>query len=353
MAKIGETDPRWIVTERSDGTNVNNWHWTEKNCFGWAKERIEELFPKLQLYEQEGQTICIKEVGHVKGEMHINTRKGKTFHFFELDLEFKFEGKFEGEKAEGKISLPDVSFENDLDEHEVKVTVSNAKDPSKLRGIITAQGVPLVRSKLGVLLGEFKAMKGYLHDSSRAVPLSQPSSGVPVQATSPPPVPLPTAATGSRAASSPSPSTPAASKSETKPATATVKFSVDFRARVEDVFAALMDPRRVEAYTQSAVVLEPHPGGRFSLFGGNVTGEFVEVRANERIVQKWRASSWPEGLHSVVTIKFEESSGGVRLRLEQTGVPSGEAERTQQAWQENIFERIKRLFGYSAFGSPF
>ena len=27
MAKWGEGDPRWIVEERSDATNVNNWHW--------------------------------------------------------------------------------------------------------------------------------------------------------------------------------------------------------------------------------------------------------------------------------------------------------------------------------------
>ena len=27
MAKWGEGDPRWIVEERDDGTNVNNWHW--------------------------------------------------------------------------------------------------------------------------------------------------------------------------------------------------------------------------------------------------------------------------------------------------------------------------------------
>lgn len=27
MAKWGEGDPRWIVEERPDATNVNNWHW--------------------------------------------------------------------------------------------------------------------------------------------------------------------------------------------------------------------------------------------------------------------------------------------------------------------------------------
>lgn len=29
MAKWGEGDPRWIVEERADATNVNNWHWWE------------------------------------------------------------------------------------------------------------------------------------------------------------------------------------------------------------------------------------------------------------------------------------------------------------------------------------
>lgn len=27
MAKWGEGDPRWIVEERADAVNVNNWHW--------------------------------------------------------------------------------------------------------------------------------------------------------------------------------------------------------------------------------------------------------------------------------------------------------------------------------------
>ena len=30
MAKWGEGDPRWIVEERPDATNVNNWHWFVK-----------------------------------------------------------------------------------------------------------------------------------------------------------------------------------------------------------------------------------------------------------------------------------------------------------------------------------
>ena len=40
MAKWGEGDPRWIVEERPDATNVNNWHWTEKNADSWSKAKL-------------------------------------------------------------------------------------------------------------------------------------------------------------------------------------------------------------------------------------------------------------------------------------------------------------------------
>ena len=43
MAKWGEGDPRWIVEERPDATNVNNWHWTEKNADQWSKNKLKVL----------------------------------------------------------------------------------------------------------------------------------------------------------------------------------------------------------------------------------------------------------------------------------------------------------------------
>ena len=37
------------MEERPDATNVNNWHWTEKNADAWSKAKIkvEELKAKL------------------------------------------------------------------------------------------------------------------------------------------------------------------------------------------------------------------------------------------------------------------------------------------------------------------
>ena len=43
MAKWGEGDPRWIVEERADSHNVNNWHWKEVDANKWSEERLRDL----------------------------------------------------------------------------------------------------------------------------------------------------------------------------------------------------------------------------------------------------------------------------------------------------------------------
>ena len=53
MAKWGEGDPRWIVEERADATNVNNWHWSEKNANKWSKEKLKILLKGTKIENDE------------------------------------------------------------------------------------------------------------------------------------------------------------------------------------------------------------------------------------------------------------------------------------------------------------
>ena len=69
MAKWGEGDPRWIVEEREDATNVGNWHWTEKNCTEWSKETLGRLLSNLQLEEDGVGTCTIHKVSNFKGDV--------------------------------------------------------------------------------------------------------------------------------------------------------------------------------------------------------------------------------------------------------------------------------------------
>ena len=41
MARWGEGDPRWIVEEREDAKNVNNWHWYEPIFSIYRKDHMD------------------------------------------------------------------------------------------------------------------------------------------------------------------------------------------------------------------------------------------------------------------------------------------------------------------------
>ena len=77
MAKWGEGDPRWIVEERPDATNVNNWHWTEKNADAWSKKKLEELFVNAIIEDPKIGNVVIEEMEKCDGEARANNRKAK------------------------------------------------------------------------------------------------------------------------------------------------------------------------------------------------------------------------------------------------------------------------------------
>merc|ERR1712107_474678 len=76
MAKWGEGDPRWIVEERPDATNVNNWHWTEKNADAWSKSKIKELFENHVIEVPSVGNVILEEVESVKGRRGQTTGRG-------------------------------------------------------------------------------------------------------------------------------------------------------------------------------------------------------------------------------------------------------------------------------------
>ncbi|XP_064089385.1 activator of 90 kDa heat shock protein ATPase homolog 2-like isoform X3 [Macrobrachium nipponense] len=127
MAKWGEGDPRWIVEERPDATNVNNWHWCEKNASGWSKEKFKLLFEGMTIDEPGLAKVTIKEVSKTEGEAMINNRKGKLIYFYEWVLKLEWEASlYEDPKKEvkGAMEIPNLSEENDASEVDVNVSLS-------------------------------------------------------------------------------------------------------------------------------------------------------------------------------------------------------------------------------------
>lgn len=122
MAKWGEGDPRWIVEERPDATNVNNWHWTERNASPWSQEKIKELFNDTIKTDLADFKI---ELENCDGEASANNRKGKLIFFYEWNIVLKWSACLKETKNEhsGKITIPNLSEENDVSEIDVSPDV--------------------------------------------------------------------------------------------------------------------------------------------------------------------------------------------------------------------------------------
>lgn len=133
----------------------------------------------------------------------------------------------------------------------------------------------------------------------------------------------------------------------------TVTATDEFRTTAEELYNTFTDPQRTAAFTRAPPRQfdGSHVGGKFSIFDGNVVGEFVKLDSPKQIVQKWRLAQWPEGHFSTLEINFDQNDvdGVTIMRVTWTGVPVGQEDVTKHNWEGYYVRSIKQTFGYVFF----
>jgi activator of HSP90 ATPase len=131
--------------------------------------------------------------------------------------------------------------------------------------------------------------------------------------------------------------------------TTTVTDNEEFRTTAAELYQTFTDPQRLAAFTRAPpkVFEGAKKGGKFELFGGNVSGEFLDLVEPTKIVQSWRLNQWPAGHHSTLKIEFDQNDvdSVTVMRVEWTGVPVGQEEVTKRNWLEYYVRSIKTTFG--------
>lgn len=132
--------------------------------------------------------------------------------------------------------------------------------------------------------------------------------------------------------------------------TTTVSDTQEFRCPADEAYKVFVDPARIAAFTRSPpkVFEGAHKGGKFELFGGNVSGEYLELEENKKIVQSWRLGQWPEGHYSKLKIEFDQNDVDhvTVMRVTWDGVPIGQEDVTKRNWLEYYIKSIKQTFGF-------
>ena len=336
MAKVGEGDARWIVSERSDGTNVHGWHWQEKDALAWSRSRLEKLLVGLCVDD-----VRTTEVLKCEGEAYVNKRKGKIIPGYEIEVEI---GYASGEGSKGKVRFPYVADENADEDPEALVLPSSDGEIDERAKARALKGlVPEMLAAMRVFVKEMAA-----GGPGGEGPDPKPEAGAAAlddEAVAVAPKAAPKAAEARSDKTAP--------LSQTNH---TIKMTENFYCRPRDICECLMDVVRVQHFTQSRASGLNGSTGNFEMFDGNVHGETIEYDPGEKIVQKWRFRSWPDEHYSVVTITFREPEpGNCFVDLVQTNVPECDKfgnetvmDTTENGWKNLIFGRIRQVFGFGA-----
>ncbi|KAK4654939.1 Co-chaperone [Podospora pseudocomata] len=318
--------------------NPNNWHWVNKDVSVWSKKWFDDNLTKIEAKEGD-VSAKISKVVSMDGDCDVAQRKGKVITIFDVKLTLEFTGSTaDGDEVSGTITVPEVSHELDEDEFVFDIDVhSESKEKQAVRDLVKSKIVPQLRSEFVKLAPALIAEHGkdLQHPAG-----SNPSSGFTTPKYHPP--------TGAQATKATTTTTQSNAGSVVN--TTTVTDNEEFRTTAEELYKTFTDPQRIAAFTRAPpkVFEGAKKGGRFELFGGNVSGEYMELEEPKKIVQSWRLDQWPAGHYSKLSIEFDQNDVDhvTVMRVEWTGVPIGQEEPTKQNWLEYYVRSIKRTFGF-------
>ncbi|XP_051510942.1 activator of 90 kDa heat shock protein ATPase homolog 1a [Myxocyprinus asiaticus] len=335
MAKWGEGDPRWIVEERADATNVNNWHWTERDVTSWSQDVINSLLLGIRVEGEEG-SCEVTDVSNIDGEASINNRKGKLIFFYEWNVKASWIGTNKmGIKYKGTVEIPNLSDENDMDDLDICVTLCKDQPRTPLTDLMRKEGVKKIRMALGNYVKHLKKefSQGMILPTANGLDKQNQETQAKVKLEK-------TQIGSSTAANAPS--------TGVKIPTVTFSLKETFLTSPEELYRVFLNQDMVQAFTHLAAFVDGCLGGKFRLLEGNVHGQFAELIPDKKIVMKWRFSNWPTGHASTVTLNFVDRSNETELTMEAKGVPNNEEDRMKEGWQRYYFDAIKQTFGYGA-----
>ncbi|RVD82962.1 uncharacterized protein DFL_007369 [Arthrobotrys flagrans] len=327
--------------------NPNNWHWVNKDASAWAKEYFEKNLIGTEAKDAASEAyVRIEKVLSVEGDVDVSQRKGKVITLFDVKLQLEYSGKTgAGEDVSGTITVPEVAHDTEKDEYVFEISnYSDTAEKQAVRELARSHLTPQLRERLYGFADALMEQHGKdIQHTKENDPKYKSSQGSGTAASSSTAVAPGTSGKGLGSQ---------ASRSDTREAvvnTTEIVESFEFQTTAEELYQTFVDPSRVAAFTRSyPEVFEPVEGGRFKLFGGNVTGEFVKLAPAEKITQRWRLPNWPEGHYSVMTMVFDQGVAATVLRLTWEGVPIGQEETAKKNFAEYYVRSIKITFGFGA-----
>jgi len=117
-------------------------------------------------------------------------------------------------------------------------------------------------------------------------------------------------------------------------------------AKAEDIYKAWISTDGHTAMTGSPAKVDGSVGGKFTAWDGYISGSFLELDENKRILQDWRTGEFPDDEEdSKVEVLLEEADGKTKITLKHWNIPEGQADEYKQGWDDFYFKPMKEYWG--------
>ncbi len=123
-----------------------------------------------------------------------------------------------------------------------------------------------------------------------------------------------------------------------------IRQTITIPATPHEVYETILDSRKHTRLTGDKASMSRKVSGATSSFGGYATGKNIELIPDEKIVQTWHASDWPEGADSTITYVFKTVPNGTQLSFTHRGVPEDHINDIKQGWLDFYWTPLRRMF---------
>jgi activator of HSP90 ATPase len=125
----------------------------------------------------------------------------------------------------------------------------------------------------------------------------------------------------------------------------TINQTVFFEAAPEEVYEALLDPKKHSAFTGSPATTSTKVGAAFTAWEGYITGKNLELVKGKKIVQEWKTTEWPDG-YPVSRLEFTLTAkkGGTELKMVHSKVPAEQVADYTSGWKSAYWDPLKEYF---------
>ncbi|MGM1429432.1 SRPBCC domain-containing protein [Sphingobacterium lactis] len=110
----------------------------------------------------------------------------------------------------------------------------------------------------------------------------------------------------------------------------------------EQLYLALTTATTIHLWTGDLVEIDPVAGGEFSLWDGAITGKFLEMEPNSKIVQQWYFGE--QEVDSIVTMKLHEHKKGTSLEIKHTNIPDEAYDDIVEGWNDTYIASLVEFY---------